>query len=212
MLVKLKQESIAMGREDIQVADHGSAPSISATEFKAWLDQEKEMLVLDTRNDYEVRLGTFERAQDLSIKSFRAFPTAAAEQLEKEPRDKPIVMFCTGGIRCEKASYCLQKQGFNNVYQLDGGILRYFETCGGAHYRGDCYVFDNRVAVSPALEETQMTMCFKCRAPLKPHETQLDSYRLNQSCCYCVHGKTDFRSSSVAAAAAVVPCKTQHYK
>lgn len=194
MLVKIKREAIAMGVAEIQPAVDGSAPAISAEEFKAWMDKDKDMLVLDTRNDYEVRLGTFKRAQHLDIKSFRAFPSAAIEKLSNEPKDRPVVMFCTGGIRCEKASYCLQREGFSNVYQLDGGILRYFEKCGGEHYDGDCYIFDNRIALTPELDPANVTMCFKCRSPLTQKELELDSYVENQTCCYCIDGKTDFRS------------------
>lgn len=149
--VRVKNEIIAMRKNDIDPIAH-PAPSISAQEFKLWLDQGKPMLVLDTRNRFEIEAGAFESAVDLSIDSFRQFPEAAAAQLPPEAKDQPLVMMCTGGIRCEKAAIELQHQGFKEVYQLEGGIIKYFELCGGAHYRGNCVVFDERGALTPDLQ------------------------------------------------------------
>ena len=145
MVVKLKKEIISMGTPDL-LMKQAPAPRITAQELKQWLDEKRDVVLLDTRNDYEVAAGTFENAIDLGIKYFRHFPDAIA----KLKTDKPIVTFCTGGIRCEKAALALQAQGFNNVYQLDGGILRYFDECGQAHYQGTCFVFDERVSESSA--------------------------------------------------------------
>lgn len=203
--VKIKKEIIALGMDTIQPARQGRAAHISPEEFQVWMREKKhEMLILDTRNDYEVRLGTFEGAKDLNIRNFRAFPEAAQEQLGHVAKDTPVVMFCTGGVRCEKASYCLREQGFNDVYQLDGGILNYFETFpGGPHYDGQCYIFDDRVALNCNLEEdTSITSCYKCRSPLTREEQALESFQPNHSCKYCCNGKQDFRhapSSSTAS-------------
>ena len=168
MLVRIKKEIISMGRNEVMPAKH-TAQHLSASEFKQWYDQNKDMVVLDTRNDYEVELGTFKDAIDLNIETFRAFPDAVRE-LPMDAKNKPVVTFCTGGIRCEKAAEYMLQQGFKEVYQLDGGILKYFEECGSTHYDGECFVFDKRVAVDGNLQETQTTQCYACRMPLHPKE------------------------------------------
>src|SRR5690606_16214755 len=121
------------------------SPRLPAQELKRWLDEGKDIVLLDTRNDFEVEVGTFKGAENLHIDSFRDFPAAVQEKAEAW-RNKTIVTFCTGGIRCEKAAPFMENEGFQNIWQLDGGILKYFEECGGAHYEGDCFVFDKRVA------------------------------------------------------------------
>mmetsp|Transcript_17645 Transcript_17645/g.22944 ORF Transcript_17645/g.22944 Transcript_17645/m.22944 type:complete len:176 (+) Transcript_17645:228-755(+) len=106
--------------------------------------------------------------------------------MSPELREKPIVTFCTGGVRCEKATVVMQNAGFKDVYQLEGGILNYFEKCGDAHWNGDCFVFDDRVAIDPNLKETDTTMCFKCRAPLTLSDRQNELYVYEKSCPYCI--------------------------
>ncbi len=152
MLVKIKKEIIAFGVDGIDPARH-PAPRLSARTLKQWLDEGRPITLLDTRNDYEIDRGTFRGAVRAGIRRFRDFP-AAAQALPPEMKLQPVVTFCTGGIRCEKAAPYLQRAGFQNVYQLDGGILKYFEECGGAHYEGECFVFDERAGVDPALRET----------------------------------------------------------
>lgn len=133
---------------DPKVAD---AYRVSPKQLKAWLDQGEEVVLMDTRNDYEVDYGTFDHALDYRLETFHEiYETLKAHQSELE--NKKIVMFCTGGIRCEKALPLAKKAGLNEVYHLDGGILKYFEECGGAHYHGGCYVFDQRVALGPDLK------------------------------------------------------------
>jgi UPF0176 protein len=126
------------------------------------------------------------------------FPEVAKQKLANVPKEKPIVMFCTGGIRCEKASYALLQEGHTQVYQLDGGILRYFEKCGGAHYKGHCYIYDDRVAITPSLEKApDISMCFQCRSPLSSDEQLSVEYVPQVSCPYCFGGKrSDFRAVS----------------
>ncbi len=164
MLVRLKKEIISMGHAHVQPEKH-TAPHLSPEKLKEWYEQGHEMIVLDTRNDYEIELGTFKGAVDLKIDSFRDFPEAISS-LPESAKDKPVVTFCTGGIRCEKAAEYMLQKGYKEVYQLDGGILNYFEKCGGAHYDGECFVFDKRVAVNSKLEETQTKQCYSCRAPI----------------------------------------------
>ncbi|MFN3235211.1 MAG: rhodanese-related sulfurtransferase [Gammaproteobacteria bacterium] len=152
LLVRIKPEIITMGVPEIDaVSEHGQ--DLEPEEFKQWMDEGRDIVVLDTRNDYEVEAGTFDSAVDLHIENFRDFPKAI-ESLDESAKEKPLVMFCTGGVRCEKASLLMEKKGFKHVYQLKGGILNYFEKCGGAHYHGDCFVFDERITVNPKLEQT----------------------------------------------------------
>ncbi|MDP7312661.1 MAG: sulfurtransferase [Candidatus Thalassarchaeaceae archaeon] len=183
MLVRLKKEIISMGHDDVKPATF-TGPSISPKEFKSWLDEGKEVIVLDTRNDYEMRLGKFENAVDLEIETFRQFPSAI-KQLPEEMKGTPVVMYCTGGVRCEKASVVMLEEGFESVYQLEGGILGYFEECGGEHWEGECFVFDRRVGLGPDLEETASIVCFECREPLLPEEQKSDNYIIGVSCPYC---------------------------
>lgn len=164
MLVRIKKEIIPMGRREVMPAKK-TAMHLAPEVFKQWYEKQHDMIVLDTRNDYEVALGTFKNAIDLNIEHFRDFPDAI-KLLPKEIKQKPIVTFCTGGIRCEKAAEYMLQQGFEQVYQLDGGIINYFEKCGGAFYEGECFVFDKRVALDTNLQETQTTQCYKCREPL----------------------------------------------
>ena len=150
--VKIKREIVSMRHPEIDPLKT-SAPRLAPQELKLWLDQGRDIALLDTRNQFEVDLGSFEHALALGLKSFSDFPRAAPA-LADALKDRPVVTFCTGGIRCEKAAPWLLSQGFREVYQLDGGILNYFEHCGGAHFRGTCFVFDERVALDPALRET----------------------------------------------------------
>jgi UPF0176 protein len=165
LLVKIKKEIISLGRPDVDPALQ-PAPRLSAQKLKTWLDAGQPVLLLDTRNTYEVAAGTFHGALNLGLDNFRSFASRETEisarvhaelAAQNLPADTPIVSFCTGGIRCEKAAPLMQKNGFQNVYQLDGGILKYFEECGHAHYDGDCYVFDQRRAVDAALAPTELT-------------------------------------------------------
>lgn len=182
MLVRIKKEIIAFGVEDINPARHTS-PKLPARTLKQWLDEGRPMTLLDTRNGYEVKLGTFRNAKHLDIEHFRDFPNAV-KQLPESMKEKPVVMFCTGGIRCEKAGPFMEKQGFQ-VYQLDGGILKYFEECGGAHYDGECFVFDQRVGVDASLQETDSAQCFRCQSPLTASEQADARYVPGVSCPYC---------------------------
>lgn len=149
MLVKLKKEIIPLGDPSIRPHEQ-TGRRLTPEELREWYASGKDFWILDTRNTYEVVEGTFERAIDPGIRTFREFPRKLAD-LPAEFRDKPGVMFCTGGIRCEKATAVAEKMGFKEVYQLEGGILRYFEKVGAANYAGKCFVFDARVALDGEL-------------------------------------------------------------
>jgi UPF0176 protein len=183
MLVKIKKEIIAFGVAGI---DPGRcpAPRVSPGKLKEWLDQGRSVTLLDARNAYEVKLGTFRGARTMDLDHFRDFPTEAAS-LPDHLKDEPVVTFCTGGIRCEKAAPLLQSAGFAQVFQLDGGILRYFEECGGEHFEGDCFVFDKRVALDPSLRETGAALCFVCQTPLTAFEQDDPRYVESISCQHC---------------------------
>jgi len=187
MLVKIKKEIIAFGVEGLDPAGHPT-PKLPARTLKQWLDEGRPVTLFDTRNDYEVRMGTFRGARPAGIDHFRDFPAAVA-RLPASLKNQPIVMFCTGGIRCEKAGPYMQREGFTDVHQLDGGILKYFEQCGGAHYDGECFVFDRRVGVDPQLKETKTVMCFNCQMPLTNDEQLHPHYVADKTCPHCFHGK-----------------------
>jgi UPF0176 protein len=155
MRVRLKKEIITMKHPLIR-PEAGRAPSVQAATLKQWLDrgcddEGRPVVMLDTRNDYEVAAGTFENAVDYDIGVFSEFPLRLAAHLP-DYAGKTVVSFCTGGIRCEKAAIHMKAVGIERVYQLEGGILKYFEEAGGAHYRGDCFVFDERAALSADLQ------------------------------------------------------------
>ncbi|APW43241.1 sulfurtransferase [Rhodoferax saidenbachensis] len=154
MLVKVKNEIIRMNHPTIRPAE-GRAPAVSPLTVKRWLDQGHDdegrpVVTLDTRNDVEIDCGTFENAIDWRITKFTEFPQALLDH-KAELAGKTVVSFCTGGIRCEKAAIFMQEAGLDHVYQLEGGILKYFEETGGAHYNGGCFVFDEREAVGADL-------------------------------------------------------------
>jgi UPF0176 protein len=153
--VRLKKEIITMKMPLIR-PEEGRAPSVAAATLKQWLDrgcddEGRPVVMLDTRNDYEVEAGTFAGAVDFDIGSFSEFPPQLARHRD-DFVGKTVVSFCTGGIRCEKAAIHMQAVGIERTYQLEGGILKYFEEVGGAHYRGDCFVFDQREALSADLQ------------------------------------------------------------
>lgn len=159
MLVKVKPEIIRMDCPTI-VPSAGRAPAVDAHTVKRWLDAGvddagRPVVTLDTRNDFEVDCGTFEGAIDWRISKFTQFPQALREH-QAELQDKTIVSFCTGGIRCEKAAILMREAGLSHVYQLEGGILKYFEEVGNAHYHGSCFVFDERRALDAQLHVTPL--------------------------------------------------------
>jgi UPF0176 protein len=193
MLVKIKKEIITM-RMPLIKPELGRAPAVEAKTLKRWLDQGhddagKPVVMVDTRNDFEVDVGTFTNTVDYRIKKFTEFPEVIAAHKD-DFAGKTVVTFCTGGIRCEKAAIHMQEIGYDNVYQLEGGILKYFEEVGGEHYTGDCFVFDYRTALNPKLEPTETVQCFACRAVVTPRQQLAPEYVYEVSCPHCADKTT----------------------
>lgn len=184
MLVKVRPEICTMGLEEID-SMNSPAPYITAQELKKWLDEGRDFVLLDTRKRFEYEMGSFEKAISVSKRYFKEFPEEVQE-LSEETKSKPIVTFCTGGIRCEKAAPMMLKRGFGEVYQLEGGVLKYFEECGGEHWRGDCFVFDHRAAVTPELKPVEKLSCTECSQvySIKDLPDEVDGLRLICPDCY----------------------------
>lgn len=159
--VKIKNEIITFNQTDANPINQ-QAPDLAPETLKQWLDEKRDFILLDTRNDYEVRFGTFTGAVNLKIDDF----SELADKLGQLAKDKPIVSFCTGGIRCEKAVLHMLNQGFNEVYQLTGGILAYFQKVGGSHYEGECFVFDERISLNSDLKTSGTKQCATCQSPV----------------------------------------------
>lgn len=183
MLVKRKKEVITFRESILRPLDE-PAPRIKPTELKQWYDSNKDFLIIDTRNNFEVEMGTFKKAYNPQIKEFTEFKKVV-DQLPEKWKEKPIVTFCTGGVRCEKAAPYMLKKGFKNVLQLDGGILNYFSKCGGSHWEGECFVFDRRVGVSPDLKETESVYCFLCGNPLTKSDQVETNFEAGKPCFRC---------------------------
>jgi UPF0176 protein len=202
MLVKLKAEIITM-RHPLIRPELGRAPAVEAPTLKRWLDQGhddqgREVVMLDTRNAFEVDVGSFENTIDYRITKFSQFPEVISQHKD-ELADKTVVTFCTGGIRCEKAAIYMQNIGMNNVLQLEGGILKYFEEVGGAHYQGDCFVFDYRTALNPKLEAGDTVQCFACRAVVTPREQLSPLYQVAVSCPHCAKQTVQTSTATTSA-------------
>jgi len=182
--VRLKKEIVTMGVEDIDPRN------IVGTYVKPvdWNDliADPDVIVVDTRNDYEVGIGTFKDAINPKTETFREFPAFVEGNLSGS-KDKKIAMFCTGGIRCEKSTAYLKQQGFDEVYHLEGGILKYLEEIPveNSLWQGECFVFDSRVSVTHNLAEGSYDQCFACRMPITEREKQAESYRHGVSCLHC---------------------------
>ena len=188
MLVKFKPEILTMKLPLIK-PEHGRAPAVSPRDLKRWLDaghddQGKPIVMLDTRNAFEIDVGSFNNMVDYRIEKFSDFPDAVKGRAN-EFRGKTVVTFCTGGIRCEKAAIHMQELGFDSVYQLDGGILNYFEEVGMSHYSGDCFVFDHRTALNAALVPALAAICPACRSEVTPREQLASSYIPGEHCPHC---------------------------
>ena len=184
MKVRLKKEIISLGRDDINPREL-TGEYVTPQELLNMYENNDDVVVLDTRNEYETRVGLFENAVDLQLDTFRDFPKAI-EQLPEEYKEKQIVMYCTGGIRCEKASAVMLKAGFTDVKQLEGGVLDYFKETGGKYWNGDCFVFDERVALDKNLNETEYIYCYICREPLSAEEKASPDFKINEYCPYCI--------------------------
>ena len=190
MKVKLKREIVTMGQEDID-------PNVcvgryaSPQEWNALID-DPDVLVIDTRNEYEVEIGTFAGAVNPHTNSFREFPDWVEQNLDPK-KHKKVAMFCTGGIRCEKSTSLLVSRGFEDVWHLKGGILNYLEQTPeeDTRWEGECFVFDSRVAVNHQLEKGSYDQCFACRFPIDDDQKQSPHYLPGVSCPRCVKAHTE---------------------
>ncbi len=184
--VKLKKEIVTMGVEGID-PNRKVGTHVDPQDWNALISQ-PDVLLIDTRNDYEVELGTFKGAINPNTASFRQFPDYVKQQLAPQ-KGRKIAMFCTGGIRCEKSTAYLKEQGFDEVYHLKGGILNYLEKVPqeDSLWQGECYVFDNRVAVNHQLAKGQYDLCHACRLPITESDKQSPLYERGVSCPRC-HG------------------------
>jgi len=190
MKVKLKREIVTMGVPNIQAASMAGT-YVKPEHWNALID-DPNVVVIDTRNDYEVAIGTFKRAVNPHTTSFSEFPQWVQEQSGEGGvlgKGAKVAMFCTGGIRCEKSTAYLRSQGFDEVYHLQGGILKYLETVPAEESRwdGDCFVFDERVSVRHGLEPGEYELCRACRLPLSAKDKASEHYQEGVSCPYC-HG------------------------
>ena len=197
MKVRLKKEIVTMGCEDIYPSQNAG----TYVEPQEWnkLISDPDVMVVDTRNNYETAIGTFKGAVDPETTNFREFPDWAQKlaDLPADEKPKKLAMFCTGGIRCEKSTALMRQYGFDDVYHLKGGILKYFEDVPAEEslWEGECFVFDSRVSVDHNLQKGNYELCFACRMPLTPDEREQDSYLPGLSCPHCVDSKTDARKA-----------------
>ena len=194
MRVRLKKEIVTLGRPDI-LPHRKTGTYVSGEEWNR-LIEDPNVLVIDTRNHYEYEVGTFPNAIDPETDSFREFPEFA-QQLADTSRDRPLAMFCTGGIRCEKATALMLELGFEEVYHLQGGILRYLEEmpAGDNRWDGECFVFDTRVAVDRDLAEGGYVQCHACRRPLSTEDLASPDYKEGVSCPKCIGEIDDERAA-----------------
>jgi UPF0176 protein len=188
--VKLKKEIVTMGIEGIDPRKTVGT-YVSAKDWNA-LISDPEVTLIDTRNEYEIEIGTFKNAVNPKTDSFREFPSYVAKELDPK-KHKKVAMFCTGGIRCEKSTAYLKEEGFDEVYHLEGGILQYLEDVPKAEslWEGDCFVFDNRVAVNHDLAKSHYDQCYGCRLPITDADKTKPEFEAGVSCPACYGKHTD---------------------
>lgn len=188
--VKLKKEIVTMGVEGIDPT-HVVGTYVKPKDWNA-LISDPDVTLIDTRNEYEVGIGSFKDAVNPSTETFRQFPDFVKQNMDPA-KHKKVAMFCTGGIRCEKSTAYLKEQGFDEVYHLQGGILKYLETVPEKEslWQGECFVFDNRVSVTHALEKGQYDQCHACRLPISDDDKKNEHYIQGVSCHHCYDKKTE---------------------
>ena len=195
MRVKLKKEIVSLGRPNINLSNRSGI----RVDPKNWniLLADPDVVLVDARNDYEYQIGTFKNAISPKTTNFREFPAFIKEKLNTK-KNKKIAIFCTGGIRCEKASSYMLSKGFENVYQLNGGILKYMDDIetDKSLWEGECFVFDSRVSVDSELAEGNYEQCYACRRPLSEKELQSNIYQKGISCPYCINETSDAQRAS----------------
>lgn len=188
--VKLKKEIVTMGVEGVDPRKVVGT-YVKPKDWNA-LISDPDVILIDTRNDYEFQIGTFENAVNPKTETFREFPQYVKDNLDPE-KNKKVAMFCTGGIRCEKSTAYLKEQGFEEVYHLEGGILKYLEEVPEEEtmWKGECFVFDNRVSVNHKLEKGEYDQCHACRMPITEEEKQDERFEQGVSCPHCFDKYTD---------------------
>ncbi|UTT86594.1 rhodanese-related sulfurtransferase [Vibrio pelagius] len=188
--VKLKKEIVTMGVEGIDPR-HVVGTYVKPKDWNE-LISDPDVVLVDTRNDYEVDIGTFKNAVNPNTETFREFPQYVEENLDPA-KHKKVAMFCTGGIRCEKSTAYMKEQGFEEVYHLEGGILKYLEEVPEEEsmWEGDCYVFDGRVAVNHQLEKSGYDVCNACRLPITEEDKQSADFEKGVSCPKCIDKHTE---------------------
>jgi len=195
MKVRLKKEIVTMGVENID-PNHIVGTYVKPKDWNA-LIEDPDVILIDTRNDYEVAIGTFKGAKDPLLKTFREFPAWLREQMKH--RDQPkVAMYCTGGIRCEKSTAFLKQEGVNEVFHLEGGILKYLEEIPQEEslWEGQCFVFDQRVSVGHGLKVGNYELCRACRNPISAADKELPQYVEGVSCHQCEHKSTAQQKAS----------------
>ncbi len=184
--IKLRREIVTMGCPQIKPFKRGGT-RVEPADWNAFIDN-PDILLLDIRNKYEHRIGTFKNAEPSNTVNFREFPGDVKRRFDPA-KNKKVAMFCTGGIRCEKASAWMLAQGFEEVYQLNGGILKYLQDIPAENslWRGECFVFDERISVNHELSAGTYVQCFACRRPLSTGDIKSDHYQPGVSCPYCIN-------------------------
>lgn len=197
MKVRVKREIVTMGRPDIDPLATGDY--VAPADWNALIDQPGTLLI-DTRNDYEVKVGTFVGAVDPETASFRDFPTWVAAHRDEIAGAERVAMFCTGGIRCEKATALLRAEGVEEVHHLKGGILAYLEQVpeSDSRWRGECFVFDERVAITHGLGQGTHSLCRACRMPVSPEARTSPLYREGVACPACYEARDDDQRAGYA--------------
>lgn len=200
MKIRLKREIVSMGGVSQLDPENLTGKKVNYQQWNKLLS-DPDVLVIDTRNVYEHAIGTFKDAVSPNTKIFRDFPVFVNSKLDAE-RHKKVALFCTGGIRCEKASSYLLQQKFSEVYQLEGGILRYLEAVNDAAtenlWQGECFVFDNRVTVDKNLQQGVYQQCFSCRHALSPQDVESEHYVQGISCPHCIQAMTESKYQRVS--------------
>lgn len=195
MKVKLKKEIVTIGIEDVSPTKTVGT-YVQAEDWNALID-DPDVVVIDTRNEYEYAVGTFNNAVNPHTETFREFPDYVRKTLDPA-KNKKVAMFCTGGIRCEKASSFMLEEGFEEVFHLEGGILKYLEKVQPEEqkWQGECFVFDERVTVDGQLNKGSYDMCHACRMPITAEEQTRAEYEAGVSCHHCIHKRSDAQKAA----------------
>ena len=195
--IKIKDEIVTMGKGDINVKEE-SGTYVDPKDWNKLISQE-DVIVIDTRNEYEVSMGQFAGAIDPKTDTFRQFPNWADQLNRNSDTPKKVAMYCTGGIRCEKASSYMKRLGFDEVFHLKGGILKYLEVIPEEEslWSGECFVFDDRVSLVHGLEEGEYSLCYGCQDPVSPKDRKSDLYEAGVSCPSCYNTLSEQKKNNL---------------